>query len=378
MKEVESATMRIVLVGFGVVGQSVARLFLERREVLARRYGIRPVVVAIADRSGVVSAARGIDLAIALEAKKRDGGLRALGASADGRVPTSSCETASHESSGFPARSAPQDGRSPVGPRPYEGIECDALIEVTPSNLADGEPALSTIRAALGAHRHVITANKGPLAHALPALLELARHHGVALRFSGAVGGGTPILDFAGKCLPGNRVLGLRGILNGTSNYILSRMSSDGLSFDAALREAQSAGYAEADPTADVEGLDAAAKLSILANWAMECRVTIRDVAREGIRGVTSEAMSAARREGAAIKLIASADAEGLRVRPERVALTDPLCVHGALNAVTFVTEDAGAQTLVGKGAGGPETASAIVRDLVEVKQRYRVEERGE
>lgn len=336
--------MRIILVGFGVVGQSIARLFLERRETLARRHGIRPVVVAIADRSGIVSAPRGIDLVAALDAKKRDGGLQRLGA-------------------------------IPAGRERYEALECDALVEVTPSNLTDGEPALSTIRAALTSHRHVVTANKGPLAHALPALLELARHHGVSLRFSGAVGGGTPVLDFAGKCLPGNRVLALRGILNGTSNYILSRMSSDGLTFDAALREAQSAGYAEADPTADVEGLDAAAKLAILANWAMERRATIRDVAREGIRGVTPEAMAAARRDGAAIKLIASADAEGLRVRPERVLLTDPLCVHGALNAVTFVTEDAGAQTLVGKGAGGPETASAIVRDLVEVKQRYRVED---
>ncbi|MBI3097578.1 MAG: homoserine dehydrogenase [Planctomycetes bacterium] len=365
--------MRIVLVGFGVVGQGVARLLLERRETLARRHGIRPVVVGIADRSGLVTAPRGIDLAAALEAKARSGGASARVGTL-GRGPTSEREQTPRDSSPSSAGTESRIGLEPAGPRPYDSIDSDVLIEVTSSNLADGEPALSTIRAALSSHRHVITANKGPLAHALPALLELARHHGVALRFSGSVGGGTPVLDFAGKCLPGNRVLALRGILNGTSNYILSRMTDAALPFSAALGEAQSAGYAETDPTADVDGLDAAAKLSILANWAMERRVTIRDVAIEGIRGVTMEEMAAARREGAAIKLIAGADAEGLRVRPERVPLTDPLCVHGALNAVTFVTEDAGAQTLVGKGAGGRETASAIVRDLVEVKQRYRVE----
>lgn len=337
--------MRIILIGFGVVGRAVARLLHDRRESLGRAHGFRPIVVGLADRSGWLEAPRGIDLAAVLVEKDRTGRLTGCGARSVADLPSL-----------------------------LRSTDADVVIEVTPSDLSTGEPALTHLRTALSARKHVITANKGPLAHAMPALLELARHHGVQFRFSGAVGGGTPVLDFAGKCLPGNRVLSVRGILNGTSNYILTRMSEAGLPFDVALLEAQSAGYAEADPSADVDGHDAAAKLVILAGWAMGRRETLADVRREGIRGVTPGSISEARAAGVAIKLIATADADGLRVRPERIPRTDPLCVHGALNAVTFVTEDAGAQTLIGKGAGGPETASAVMRDLVEVRRGFRVE----
>ncbi|MEM2630410.1 MAG: homoserine dehydrogenase, partial [Candidatus Bathyarchaeia archaeon] len=202
---------------------------------------------------------------------------------------------------------------------------------------------------------------------ALPALMDLASYNKVFLRFSGAVGGGTPVLDLAKKCLIGEKILLVKGILNGTTNYILTKMYEEGVSLEEALKEAQKLGYAEADPSYDIEGIDTACKLVIIANWIMNKRISIKDVKIEGIKNVTLKDVSEAKKRGNVIKLIGEVNDEAF-VKPMEISSLNPLCVSGTLNAVTFNVEDSGEITIVGKGAGGKETASAIIRDLIDIK----------
>ena len=187
------------------------------------------------------------------------------------------------------------------------------------------------------------------------------------LRFSGTVGGGTPILDYAKNSLRGERISSFNGILNGTTNYILTKMEG-GMSFDKALADAQGKGYVEADESLDLDGLDAAAKLVILANWIMDLKVTLPDINRTGIRNVTTEDIKKAASKNCAVKLIASCDKD-LVVSPKEISLDDPLCVNGTLNAISFTSEHSGTQTIIGRGAGGIETASSILRDLIDIRQ---------
>jgi homoserine dehydrogenase len=162
--------------------------------------------------------------------------------------------------------------------------------------------------------------------------------------------------------------LSIRGILNGTSNYILTRMSEGGVTIGEALKEAQKAGYAEADPTYDIEGIDTACKLVIVANWVMGRNVTLKDVHMNGIVGVTREDVIDARAEGKVIKLLGTIEEE-ISVRPTVIDADHPLAVGGALNAVSFNAEYAGEVTIVGKGAGGVETAGAVLRDLIDIRR---------
>ncbi len=334
--------MRIILVGFGTVGQSFVKLLQEVEGRLLSSYGIRPRLVAVVDKGGAALNPRGLDASKILQVKAEKGTVAAY----------------------------PEFGRPGLkGLEVIEQTPAEVLVEVTPTNIVDGEPGLSHIMAALRTGKHVVTANKGPMALAFQALMELADYNGVFLRFSGCVGGGTPILDFAGKCLLGDRIISIKGILNGTTNYILTRMAEEGLSFEQALREAQQAGYAEADPSMDVDGWDSACKLVILANWILKRKVRLKDVRVKGIREVTLEDVREALKRRSQIKLIAYADERELRVSPELVPMGHPLCVSGVLNAVCFHTQHAGEETIIGKGAGGPETASAILRDLINIKQ---------
>ena len=156
------------------------------------------------------------------------------------------------------------------------------------------------------------------------------------------------------------------GILNGTTNYILTNMAN-GNSYDAALKDAKQKGYVEADESLDLDGLDAAAKLVILANWVMGMKVTLPDVNRTGIRNVTTEDIKKAAKNNSAVKLIASCNKE-LVVSPKEVSIDDPLCVNGTLNAIAFTSEHSGTQTIIGRGAGGIETASSILRDLLDIR----------
>lgn len=336
--------MRIVLVGFGVVGRSFAELIENASRKLELDYGLRPKIVGIADQKGTAISDRGIDLGKALESKKRRGDLGELG----------------------------DEVYRPGGKGVDLIREADAevVIESTPTELTKGEPGLSHVKTALQCGRHVICTNKGPLAIAMPALMELAHHNEVMFKFSGTVGGGTPVLDFAKKCLEGSKIRSISGILNGTSNFILSKMTSDGVAMEDALAEAQRLGYAEADPTYDIGGFDTACKLVITANYVMGSSLSIKDVDIKGITDVTKDDIAAARAEKSVIKLIGRVQG-GAKVSPERVLTTHPLNVSDTFNAICFDTYPAGEITLVGKGAGGMETATSILRDLIEIRRTF-------
>ena len=248
-----------------------------------------------------------------------------------------------------------------------EKLDADVLIETTASNYNDAEPGMSHIISAMKKGLHVISVNKGPLALAFPSLMELATYNQVLLRFSGTVGGGTPILDYAKNSLRGERIISFQGILNGTTNYILTNMAH-GLSFNDALSDAKKKGYVEADESLDLDGLDAAAKLVILANWIMGLKVTMKDIEKIGIRELTSKDIEDAAKKSCSVKLIASCN-DKLEVSPMQIKNDDPLCVDGTLNAISFTSEHSGTQTIIGKGAGGMETASSILRDLLDIRK---------
>jgi len=333
--------MRMVIVGFGTVGQNVARLLQSKEKQLLIEFGFHPRIVAVVDRRGAMIDPRGLDLNRVLTVKQTRGSV------------------AQDPERGLLGADAKEV---------IEEVEAEVVLELTPTNIVDGEPGLSHIKTALRNRRHVITTNKGPLAIAMSSLMEMASYNEVLLKFSGTVGGGTPILDLAKKCFNGNKIESLRGILNGTTNYILTRMAESNTSMDAALKEAQTSGYAEADPSYDIDGVDTACKLVILSNWVMGEEYSIKDVKIEGIRKVTSEDVGEAIRKKFEVKLIGSIGDE-IRVQPESVSRNHPLCVGGTLNAVSFKTELVDEVTIVGKGAGGVETASAVLRDIVDVRR---------
>ena len=328
--------MRVLLCGLGAVGRGLAGLLESRADELYSKYGLKVRIVGASDSTGSVADPSGLEPARIAEAKRR-GGISGLPGASD------------------------QSALDLV-----ESADADVLVEATPSNYTDGEPGMSHIMAAMRRGMHIVTANKGPLALAFPSLIELATYNRVMLRFSGTVGGGTPVLDYAKNSLRGERITSFAGILNGTTNYILTRMGS-GMSFKAALAEARSLGYVEADESLDLDGLDAAAKLVILANWIMGMKVVLGDIEATGIRRVNSRRVKAAAERGRSIKLIASCDGQ-LRVEPREIPNDDPLCVDGTLNAISFTSEHSGTQTIIGRGAGGTETASAALRDLLDIR----------
>ncbi|MCX6694455.1 MAG: homoserine dehydrogenase [Methanomicrobiales archaeon] len=253
------------------------------------------------------------------------------------------------------------------------GAPYDILIEVTPTDAVSGEPALTHIRTALTMGRHVVTSNKGPIVHALHALRSLAASKGTSIRYEATVAGAIPIMHTLADGLAGNEVLALYGVLNGTCNYILTRMAAEGLTYEQALLEAREMGYAEADPTYDVKGIDAAIKLVILANTIWGTSSCLKDVEVRGIDLVTLDALQLAEDQGCTIRLIAEADPSNriLRVSPRILRSRHPLVTEGTLNAITLVTDLAGEITLMGKGAGSVETASAIIGDLLAIRSRY-------
>jgi homoserine dehydrogenase len=236
--------LRLILVGFGVVGQSFVKMLINNYVELVTIHGLRPRIVAIVDSKGATIDKKGLNTKRVLKIKKNEG-------------------TVAED---------PQNGFPNLTPREViNNIEADILIEMTPTNLKTGKPGFTHIEEGLKNKKHVITTNKGPLALALPALMELAEYNNVNLRFSGTVGGGTPILNFGKRCLMGDKILSIKGILNGTTNYILTEMTKKRLQFDIALRKAQKLGYAEKNPFLDINGLDAASKIVIISNYIKGC-----------------------------------------------------------------------------------------------------------
>lgn len=315
--------VRIALLGAGNVGAEVARVLLEQPEELARRIGARPELIGIAVRD--TSAQRTVEL---------------------------------------PQQLLTTDAESLID-------TADAVVELT----GGIEPARTRILRALNAGKPVVSGNKALLARHGQELHEAAEASGTTLNYEAAVAGAIPIVRPVLESLSGDRIRRVLGIMNGTTNYILDQMDTTGASFDDALAEAQRLGFAEADPTADVEGHDAAAKVAILGGLAFHSWYTIDDVYCRGIRGITPEDVEAARSAGFVIKLLGVAErvssGVNLRVVPTMIPRTHPLAsVHGGYNAV-FVEAD-GAEELMfyGPGAGGGPTASAVLGDLVSALRR--------
>jgi len=249
----------------------------------------------------------------------------------------------------------------------------DVILELTPTDLKTGEPAASHIRTALRAQKHVVTTNKGPVALFYRELRRIAQENGMQFRFEGTVMAGTPLFSLVEFGLAG-QVRRIRGIVNGTTNFILTQME-EGKSYEEALKEAQRFGYAESDPTADVEGYDALAKILILANVVLDGELGPGDVPREGITHLAPEEVRKAPKEGFRWKLVVTAERgeDGkvwARVAPERVPLSDPLSqVRGVLNAITLELEPLGAITMIGPGAGGKVTGHAVLSDLLLIQR---------
>ena len=315
--------MKVALLGCGVVGSEVVRLINEQSEELAARVGT-PIEIG----------------GIAVRRMDRDRGVDP--------------ELLTTDAMGLLTRP-----------------DIDVVVEV----IGGIEPARSLILAAIKAGKSVVTANKALLAEDGQTLHAAAREAGVDLYYEASVAGAIPLLRPLRDSLAGDRVERVLGIVNGTTNYVLDRMDSLGSGFTESLEEAQALGYAEADPTADVEGFDAAAKAAILARLAFHTQnVTAADVHREGITGVSAADIAGAREMGCVVKLLAicqrSEDGEsvGVRVHPVMLPLEHPLAtVKEAYNAVFVEAESAGRLMFYGAGAGGVPTASAVLGDLVAV-----------
>ena len=271
----------------------------------------------------------------------------------------------------------PDQVRDPLVPREVLATDAQAAIEGADFvvELFGGiEPARTLILQAFKNGSSVITANKALLAAHGPELFEAADAAGVDLYFEAAVAGAIPIVRPVRESLAGDQVKRVLGIVNGTTNYVLDRMATEGLDLDLVVKDAQRLGYAEADPTADVEGYDAAAKAAILASLAFHTRVSLDDVAREGITAITADDVAWAQRTGHVVKLLATAEVIGegaesgisVRVHPALVPTDHPLAaVRGAFNAVFVEADGAGPLMFYGQGAGGRPTASAVLGDLV-------------
>jgi homoserine dehydrogenase len=313
-------TYRLAIIGFGNVGQGLAQILEERGAELRKNPGVDVRITAVSDiRLGSVSDPGGLSPRALRAAIQRDGTLQRV--------------------------AAPTRGWDSI--RTIRSSESDVVVELSPTDLSTGEPAISHIRAAFESGKHAITTNKGPVALAYRELRGLAADHGVEFGVEGTVMSGTPALRMGSELLAGAGVSKVQGIINGTTNYILTRMR-EGKTYAEALAEAQAKGYAEADPAGDVEGHDAAGKLVILAGVLMGESIRVEDIDREGITGLTDDNVREAETAGEVWKLIAELErtTEGVRakVRPE--------------------------VTLIGPGAGRLETGYAILGDLLAIDRR--------
>jgi homoserine dehydrogenase len=319
--------VRLAVLGAGAVGRSVVEL--------AGEYGHEIVAVAdsataaVADAAGPTAGPAALDPETVLARKESEGTVGDL---------------------------APADALA---------ADYDVLVEATPTTLGDAEPGFSHVRAALESDRHVVLANKGPVAERYADVRALEADSAGTVLFEATVGGAIPVLSTIADFDP-RHISAARGVLNGTANFILSRMAAEGLGYEHVLAEAQDLGVAEADPTFDVEGTDAALKCVILANLLSDGdrEFTLADAEVEGIVDIPGSALDLAGEDGRTIRLIGEATADGVRVGPRLVPQNGTLAVSGTQNIVQLETAHAGNLSLSGRGAGGPETASAVLSDV--------------
>jgi len=315
--------VRLAVMGAGAVGRSVAELAAEAGHE----------IVAVADSGGAAIDDGGVDVGEVLDRKDETGsvGDHAL----------------------TEALSA----------------DYDALVEATPTTLGDAEPGFGHVRRALERDRHAVLANKGPVAERYGDLREIEDASAGTVRFEATVGGAIPVMATI-EDYDSARVTAVRGVLNGTANFILTRMAAEGLGYEHVLAEAQDLGVAEADPAFDVEGTDAALKCVIVANVLSGGGFSLSDADVRGITGIPGNALELAGEDGRTIRLIGEATSGRVSVRPRLVPDNGTLAVSGTTNIVQIETEDAGQLNISGAGAGGPQTASAVLADLNRLPER--------
>jgi homoserine dehydrogenase len=337
-------SINICLLGFGSVGQAFAQLLLDKRTSIQERFNLSLQVVAIkTGRHGALIDSEGIDLSQALKIIKNGDPLSAM-----------SQHSVPEELGAF-----------------LEASGAVIMAENTPVSYDDGQPALDHIRVALADGIHVVTANKGPVVHAYEELVELAATSGCRFLFESTVMDGAPIFSLWREALPGAELNSFRGVLNSTTNLILTRMES-GEAFDAAVKYAQSIGIAETDPSGDIDGWDAAIKIAAIVNVLMGVKLMPQDVRREGIRDIQTEQVRSALKNGQRWKLICEAHREGNAVaaivRPQLVDQSDSLfSVMGTSSAVTFHSDVLGALTVTEADPGPHTTAYGLLADLLNI-----------
>lgn len=334
--------MDIILVGFGVVGQGFAKILVDKAQQLEQTAGFMPRIVGVITGSkGTLYHPDGLDIDQLL------GGV-ATYPEVDGLVRDLSAQDM------------------------IAGKLADVIVEVSPTNLETAQPALDYCQLALDNGKHVVLANKGPVALAFHELAEKAKANGLELRCEATVMAGTPTMQLAQEALTGCDIIEARGILNGTTNYILTQMEQ-GMSYTDALAKAQELGYAETDPSGDVEGWDAAGKVLILSKALFGATYGMSALDVVGITGISEADIQDAQANGERYKLIATVTPQGGQVKPMRLPVSDPLAsVGGATNAITIATDLMGDVTLIGAGAGQIETGFAILSDLLAIHRLTR------
>jgi len=337
-------TTKLAIIGLGNVGRRLLELIQSKHDLLRQRFKLELVVMGAADTSGVVMADEPLDIARLLELKRAHQGVE------------------EYPRWGQPGGTAHQL---------VQNVHADILVELSLTNLKHGEPGLGAIRGALKRQMHVVTANKGPLVLAYQELVALAQANGVQLLHSATVTGGLPTLNIGTRDLGTTIIEKFEGVVNGTTNYILSRMAQ-GQTYDEALKHAQEIGMAEADPSLDVDGWDAANKLVIIANAVLKRPTTLKDVTVEGIRKIKREDLQAAEARRETIKLVAMAERVGkdyrLSVKPMLLEKSHPLAKLGAgMMGVMYHTDINGTIFAAIEETDPYPTAAAVLRDIVQI-----------
>ncbi len=334
-------TYKLAFIGFGNVGRALAELLLVKKQELRERYGINYIVTGIAtSKHGSLVNPNGIDLYGALELVRTGRSLNLI------------TRTLVTDAFDF-----------------LRKVNADVLFENTPVNHTNGQPAVNHVKTALEAGMHVCTANKGTVVHAYRELAALAMAKGKKFYFESTVMDGAPIFSLFREAIPAAKLKAFKGVLNSTTNIILTRMES-GESFDDAVRYCQAIGIAETDPSADVDGWDAAIKVAALATVLMGIPVTPQEVDRRGIRHITPEMVKTARADGKRYKLVCSAERDGNTVRgrvaPELVGISSPMFgIEGSTSVVEFQTDVLGDLSIVEKDPGPQTTAYGLLADFI-------------
>ena len=340
---------KLAVIGFGNVGQGLAKILDDRNDFLMKQFGLDIRIVAVCDLyKGSLCDPEGLDPKTLIDSIEQTGDLKSI--------------------------KAPYTGWN--AEETIAKSNADILVELAYTDLTTGEPALSHTKQALNNGMHVSMSNKGPVALHFPELRKIAAENNVQIGIEGTVMSGTPALYLGGEMLVAAGITKIQGILNGTTNYILGEMEA-GSDYQAALSQAQDLGYAEANPSGDVDGHDAAAKVVILGNLFMDLSISLADVDCTGISQITADDISRAAAENNHWKLIGTVektnDGYTASVKPEMITNEHPLAsISGATNAITYSTELLGDITLIGPGAGRLETGYAVIEDILAIHKNNK------